>query len=68
MKARYGFTLKLETGNEAFSAVGEETDAQARKAEIARILRKVAETLEEGPHTIKDYNGNRVGFYDLKGA
>ena len=51
------FTLKIKTENAAFS--------DDRNAEIARILREVAEQLET--HTMtgscRDYNGNRVGEF-----
>ena len=59
------FKLEIETGNAAFD------DAPA--SEIARILRHLADRLEnEGAprrgnaFTLRDYNGNRVGWARAK--
>lgn len=56
------FTLKINTANEAFD-----------NAEIARILRAIAQTIEEYPsanlkteRAIRDINGNTVGKWELK--
>lgn len=52
------FTLEIDTGNAAF--------ADAPATEIARILREVARTLEDGGYTAKllhDVNGNCVGSW-----
>lgn len=59
------FTLNIETGNEAFTA--------APGAEIARILRLIADslTLSDIPlgsdefHAVRDINGNTVGRWEL---
>ena len=55
------FKLEIETGNAAFD------DAPA--SEIARILRRLADRLENvgapecgDEFTLHDYNGNRVGW------
>jgi len=57
------FTLKIETGNEAFA------DGDAG-AELARILRYVATAVERGTRgaPLYDINGNRVGRFDLESA
>lgn len=71
------FTLTIDTGGAAF---GEPTAEEIRTGtyheaapEIARILRAVADRIEErgAPWafaTILDVNGNDVGRYALKGA
>ena len=53
------FYLNIETDNAAF------TD-DAPEAEIARILRRIAERVERGEQSgdIMDVNGNRVGAWD----
>lgn len=53
------FKVKLETGNAAF-------DGDDKPVEIARILRQIAERVENGQKSgpIHDINGNRVGRYD----
>ncbi len=53
------FTLKMKSDNEAF------TDDAAH--EVARILREVADKLEQGREygTCRDYNGNKVGEWSL---
>jgi len=53
-------TITIDTGNAAF-----EDDAGA---ECARILRDAATALERGTRgaPLHDYNGNRVGRFDLK--
>lgn len=56
------FTLRMETDNAAF---GENiTDNQY---EVARILRELADRLEEGEDSgwIRDVNGNKVGTFSL---
>lgn len=55
------FTLSIDTDNAAFGEEGE-----ARRAEIARILRDVAVTMERDPWehgSVFDSNGNRVGKF-----
>jgi len=53
------FNLHISTEGAAF--------ADAPAAEIARILREAAQSIEEDGHErvgrLKDINGNRVGFW-----
>lgn len=54
----YVMTLRLTTDNDAF--------AVSRGAELARILRRLAEVVEYGigsdaGGTLRDFNGNTVG-------
>jgi len=58
--------LELETSNAAFGESHEE-----RRAEIARILRSLANKVERGgapQGRLFDVNGNAVGTYDLTAA
>jgi hypothetical protein len=59
---RNAFTIDISTGNGAF-----DDDAGA---EVARILRDVADRIERGTATGKvfDINGNRVGSFELQRA
>lgn len=63
MKTKNEFQLTIQTDNAAF---GQHNDAH----EIARILRAVADRLEQGDTggNARDYNGNSVGewFLDKK--
>jgi DNA-binding ferritin-like protein (Dps family) len=66
------FTLKIETDNAAFSDddtdYGSEESANAKRAEVARILREVADLLDNGSQEgagVYDVNGNRVGKWSL---
>ena len=54
------FKLEIETGNAAFFDMDGNPDAGA---EIARILRRVAEAMENGSRGMQlhDANGNHVG-------
>lgn len=56
------FTLRIETGNTAF---GENITDNQR--EIARILRDLADRLEQGEDCgwLMDANGNKVGTFSL---
>lgn len=56
------FTLKIKTGNAAFQDAGDDG-----KAEVARILREIADKLENGQEggACMDGNGNRVGEWSL---
>lgn len=58
-------TLKIEFGtdNAAF-------DNEGKESEIGRILREIAEDIENGSksHSIRDINGNPVGYYELTGG
>lgn len=57
------FVVELECDNDAF--------AEAPSAEVARILRDIANRIEDTPldsraipiGTARDLNGNRVGFF-----
>ena len=53
-------TITINTDNVAFE--------DNRDAEIARILRRAADTIERGdadyPETLRDFNGNRVGIIE----
>jgi hypothetical protein len=66
------FRLTMETGNSAFEA-DSGTSTEARRAEIARILREVAAylekpaTLPEKTGALFDYNGNHVGSWSDRG-
>jgi len=53
-------TITIDTGNAAFDDMPEQ--------ECARILRDVATALERGTRgaPLHDFNGNRVGRFDLK--
>lgn len=60
------FTLSFDCNNAAF---GE--DETERAWEVCRILQKAARTIEEigledGPVTILDANGNRVGMFEFE--
>lgn len=52
------FVLTINIGN----------DAMQSNHDIAQALREVADSVEEGHNMgkIHDYNGNRVGRYDLE--
>jgi cytochrome c-type biogenesis protein CcmH/NrfF len=52
------FVLTINIGN----------DAMQSNLDIALALREVADRVEEGQNTgkIQDYNGNKVGRYDLE--
>lgn len=53
------FKLTIKTDNDAFS--------EDAGAEVARILREIAEKVENGStgSGVLDYNGNRVGQFTL---
>lgn len=67
------FKLSIETGNAAFCdpATGEESSWDENH-EVARILREIADKIDDGRREGKaiDYNGNSVGEYTFyeKGA
>lgn len=54
------FKIEIETGNAAF-----EDD---RNMELARILRQIAERLENGENAgrVLDINGNKVGSFEIE--
>ena len=64
-------TITFRTDNAAFGDQDnpEDDNLTDLRAESARILRKIARTLEEGSDggTILDLNGNKVGVWDLDG-
>jgi len=56
------FIVKFETENAAF-------DEPDKLREIARVLREVAEGIENNAVTsgkAYDYNGNKIGFFKLE--
>jgi len=57
------FTLEIETSNAAFG----DDDRQEKLAEIARIIRLLADRLDNGQDEgkVHDINGNRVGTFEL---
>ena len=57
-----GFKLSITTDNAAFSE-----EEGGPNAEVARLLREVADDIENGREcgTIMDINGNNVGKYSL---
>lgn len=67
------FKLSIETGNAAFADpyTGEESSWDENH-EVARILREIADKIDDGRREGKaiDYNGNSVGEYTFyeKGA
>ena len=58
------FTLKIETKNAAFA-----DDCYSPQLEVARILRSLADKIEDGDSQgpVLDYNGNTVGHFALTG-
>lgn len=54
------FKVHINCGNDAFATAPEE--------EVARILRKLADQIEQGftGCYLTDYNGNTVGFAEFK--
>lgn len=57
------FNLKIETDNAAF-----DHDNGGAEQEVARLLRLTADAVEAGTSgaPLFDYNGNKVGRFDLK--
>lgn len=53
------FKLEIETGNAAF-------DDEGAAYEIARILRALADRIENGDSagSVRDVNGNKVGHFE----
>ncbi|UTC28625.1 hypothetical protein MARCHEWKA_01120 [Brevundimonas phage vB_BpoS-Marchewka] len=54
------FKLEIDTGNAAF-------DEGDKPYEIARILRDLAQKIENGADegSVRDLNGNKVGHYNV---
>ena len=63
------FMLKINTKNAAFANDSDDVDPKgARGAEVARILRQIAKTVEgqaDGTGFAVDVNGNHVGIWTL---
>ena len=67
------FTLKISTRNAAFNEGGDDGMQRNPGPELARILRKAADLIEQvgdrprGPMSgdLIDYNGNGVGVWKL---
>ncbi len=62
------FTLTIKTDNAAFSNDDGEDSDDAKRAECARILREVADLLDNGSQEsagVYDVNGNKVGKWSL---
>lgn len=59
------FTLTIQTDNAAFH--DDHGDDLATRQEVARILTKIANRLEEGDcwGSCRDYNGQQVGHWRL---
>lgn len=59
------FRIEIETGNAAFNEDGGELSEAAEGRETARILRELADCVENGwrlpERVLWDVNGNRVG-------
>ena len=55
------FVLKIEADNEAFQP--------DPRVEVARLLRRAADKLEQGDMagTLRDFNGNTVGEFTFQG-
>lgn len=61
---RNAFILDISTENAAFE------DTLDGRGEVARILREIADRLDEGQHngTARDVNGNKCGSWRLMSA
>jgi len=64
--------IQILTGNEAFCEESGERTRASVNAEVARILRDLADKLEAAPYrdasgfrSLYDVNGNKVGDYQL---
>jgi hypothetical protein len=65
------FALAIKTDNAAFAGDGSNDFAerqQCERDEVARILRDVAEKLDQGTDAgpVRDINGNTVGSWRLR--
>jgi len=64
------FRVEMDCGNAAFdSESGDEAlGVLMRDAEVSRILRVVADRVSRGEYegTLRDINGNQVGFFRFK--
>lgn len=63
------FTLTIETDNAAFGADGndEEQRCMDQAVEVARILRRAAQSVEDGAGygSLRDVNGNTCGKFNF---
>lgn len=61
------FRARIVTGGAAFHSEEKEMDNYERNAEVARILRDVADRIESGEEygTCMDINGNAVGDWKI---
>lgn len=59
------FDLEIKTGGAAFRDENGEEDKMSECFEVARILRNIADSLEDGlsASNILDINGNTVGSF-----
>lgn len=66
------FKLKFKTDNAAFGweTGGDQTEVIVCSLETGRILRKVADCIENGEYEgkVMDINGNSIGTYELTGT
>lgn len=66
------FTVNIKCDNAAFANDdGDDTTPESAAPELARILREIAQKIEDGYdydkfQTIRDINGNDVGRYAIK--
>ena len=60
--------IKFKTGNAAFHDDNGEEDEYYRNQEVARILREIADKVENywDAGSIADYNGNKIGEWRVK--
>lgn len=59
------FNVHIATNNAAFKDDHGEDDRRAERVEVARLLRQVADQLDDtsiGVMRLRDINGHRVGF------
>lgn len=66
------FTVTIATDNAAFCDADGEPDDVSRVAEVTRILRELADRMDESSADehgfIRDSNGNRVGEWTVSGG
>ena len=65
-------TITITTGNSAFADGGVDDNEPGPGQEVGRILRRVADDLQEdtanGDRILRDYNGNRCGTVRIRSA
>jgi hypothetical protein len=61
------FTMRVETGNAAFQDDTPDGERFFPGPELARILRDIAERVNDGQthRAVYDINGNRVGSWEI---